>query len=208
VAPPRVVDPTGTYHINSTGNFGEELYLSPVDRSAFLDLYARVVRKRSWVTYAYCLMTTHFHCVVRLVDGGLSEGMREINGCFSRRMNAITGRTGKGHLFRNRFHAVRIAGDAHLLESCRYVVNNPVMAGMCSQPAEWGWSSYGASAGLCSAPAFLAVDELLGLFGSNPEASRVAYCAFVSDGLARWSDQRNEAHVDKAARYRRERKAT
>jgi putative transposase len=190
MAPLRFIDPTGMYHVNSTGNFGEDIYLNAFDRSAFLDLYARVVRKRGWVTYAYCLMTTHFHFVVRLADAGLSEGMRELNGCFSRRMNAIMGRTRRGHLFKNRFDARLIATDAHLLESCRYVVNNPVMAGICVHPKDWGWSSYGACAGRCAAPPFLALDELLGLFGKDRQRARAAYCEFVSDGLVRWSDQR------------------
>jgi REP element-mobilizing transposase RayT len=193
VAPLRILDPSGIYHVNSKGNFGGDIYLTPADRAAFLDLYARVARKRAWVTYAYCLMTTHFHFVVRLVDGGLSEGMRELNGCFSRQMNAMAGRTGQGHLFKNRFHAAHVETDAHLLESCRYVVNNPVMAGVCAHPGEWGWSSYNASAGLCAPPPFLAVDELLGLFAQDRERARTAYCAFVSDGPVRWSDQREES---------------
>src|SRR4051812_29129860 len=181
MAPPRVIDPTGIYHVGSNGNFDGSLYLEARDRAAFLELYARVARRREWTTYAYCLMTTHFHLVIRLTDGGLSEGMRELNGCFSRRMNAICGRTGRGHLFKNRFHAKPIETDAHLLESCRYVVNNPVFAGMCDDPKDWGWSSYAASAGLCAAPTFLAVDQLLELFGPAPERAQAAYRAFVSD---------------------------
>jgi putative transposase len=189
VAPLRIVDPTGFYHVSSTGNFGGDIYLDARDRSAFLELYARVVRKRKWITYAYCLMTTHFHFVIRLRDGGLSEGMRELNGCFSRRMNALSGMTGRGHLFKNRFWAKAIRDDPQLLESCRYVVNNPVFAGICAHPQEWGWSSYSATAGLCPAPDFLAVDEVLGLFDARRDAAIDAYCRFVWEGVVRWSDQ-------------------
>ena len=76
---------------------------------------------------------------------------------------------------------------------CRYVVLNPVEAGICEQPEQWGWSSYSATAGLSPAPAFLAVDELLAFFGSSIERARAAYCAFVSEGHASWSDQRDES---------------
>jgi hypothetical protein len=106
-------------------------------------------------------------------------------------MNQIYGRTGKGHLFKNRFHDEYIRGDAHLLEVSRYIVLNPVSAGICARPEDWPWSSYRASAGLDFAPAFLAVGELLRLFGTKPRQARMAYRAFVSDGLVRWSDQRD-----------------
>src|ERR1051326_1070959 len=100
MAPPRVVDPIGIYHVNSIGNFGCQIYPDAIARAAFLDLYARVARKRQWVTYAYCLMRTHYHFVVRLTDGALSEGMRELNGCFSRHINARDGRPGPRALVR------------------------------------------------------------------------------------------------------------
>jgi REP-associated tyrosine transposase len=193
MAPLRVIDPTGIYHVGSNGNFDGSLYLEPRDRAAFLELYARVARRREWTTYAYCLMTTHFHFVVQLTDGGLSEGMRELNGCFSRRMNAVMGRTRRGHFFKNRFYANAVAEEAYLLGVCRYVVLNPVEAGICERPEQWGWSSYAASAGLCAAPTFLAVDELLAFFGSTTAQARAAYCAFVSEGHGAWSDQSNES---------------
>jgi putative transposase len=190
MAPPRIIDPTGYVHIGSRGNFGRALYEDPSHRSTFLDLYARVARDWEWTTLAYCLMTNHYHFVVRLTKGGLSEGMQLLNGGFSRRMNALHDRTGAGHLFKNRFDGTPIESDAHLLEACRYVVLNPVFAGVCVRPEDSKWSSYRASAGLDLAPPFLAVDKLLALFGRDVAAARAAYVAFVSDGHARWSDQR------------------
>ena len=147
MAPPRVIDPTGIYHVGSNGNFDCALYLEARDRSAFLELYARVARKRKWTTFAYCLMTTHFHFVVQLADGGLSEGMRELNGCFSRRMNAIMGRTRRGHFFKNRFDAKAVEDEAYLLGVCRYVVLNP------SKPVSASSPSNGAGAATERAPA-------------------------------------------------------
>lgn len=190
MAPPRVIDPTGYVHIGSRGNFGRPLYEDPSHRTTFLYLYTRVARDRDWTTLAYCLMTNHFHFVVRLNNAGLSEGMKQLNGGFSRRMNALHDRTGTGHLFKNRFDASPVETQAHLLEVCRYVVLNPVFAGVCDRPEDSTWSSYRATAGLDLPPAFLAVDELLELFGTSPAAARAAYVAFVSDGHARWSDQR------------------
>jgi REP element-mobilizing transposase RayT len=187
----RVVDPFGYYHLNATGNFGRSLFEEEIHHNVFLRLYERVALKYAWVTLAYCLMSNHYHLLVRLTNDGLSEGMQQLNAGFSRRMNQIYGRTGTGHLFKNRFHDEHIQEEAHLLEVSRYIVLNPVFAGICTRPEDWPWSSYRASAGQDFAPAFLAVGELLSLFGTRPGQARSSYRSFVSDGLVRWSDQRD-----------------
>ena len=192
MAPPRIVDPVGYYHLNSNGNFGRSLYEEELHRSVFLRIYERVARKYAWRTFAYCLMTTHYHVVIQLTDDGLSAGMRQLNGIFSRRMNAIYGRTGKGHLFKNRFHDEYLKTEGHFLAACRYDVLNPVEAGICARPDEWPWSSYRATAGLDFSPAFLDVDGLLEHFGTRPGQARTRYREFVQDGLVRLSDQRKE----------------
>jgi hypothetical protein len=61
-----------------------------------------------------------------------------------------------------RFNSSEILTDEHFREACRYVVLNPVRAGVCDDPAEWRWSSYRASAGYDEAPPYLALGELLG----------------------------------------------
>jgi putative transposase len=137
----------------------------------------------------YCLMTNHYHLVLSAPHGGISAGMQEVNGGYSRRTNSRYGRS--GHLFKNRFSATAIARDAHLLEACRYVVLNPVRARMCEHAEDWPWSSYLACAGRRLAPRFLAVDELLGLFGNEPTEARRRYAAFVSEGRVHTSDQRD-----------------
>ena len=185
----RIVDPTGFYHLCSRGNFGRTLYEESVHRQIFLRLYDRVTRDHGWITLAYCLMTNHYHFVIRLTDDLLSKGMQQLNGGFSRRMNAIAGRTGAGHLFKNRFHSEPIERDAHLLEACRYTVLNPVRAGLCERAEEWEWSSYRACAGIEAPLRFLAVDDLLGLFGTQRDFSREVYFRFVLAGQVLWSDQ-------------------
>jgi putative transposase len=75
-----------------------------------------------------------------------------------------------------------IETDAHMLEAARYVVLNPVRAGICERPEEWPWSSYRACAGLELGRPFLAVNELLGHFGTRPDRARAAFCDFVSRG--------------------------
>jgi hypothetical protein len=75
--------------------------------------------------------------------------MRHLNGVHTQASNRRHGRT--GHLFQGRFKAILVDRDAYLLALFRYVVLNPVRAGMVDEPEQWPWSSYRAMIGTASA---------------------------------------------------------
>jgi hypothetical protein len=107
--------------------------------------------------------------------------MRELNGGYARWSNRFLGR--EDHAWGKRFGSVPIETDEHLLEACRYVVLNPVRAGICASPAAWPWSSYHATAGLAHAPSFLPVGRVLQMFHHDPTKARLAYRRFVARGI-------------------------
>jgi putative transposase len=84
---------------------------------------------------AYCQMANHFHLLIRLTDPNLSRGMQWLNGLYAQVFNGRHGLC--GHLFQGRFHAALVEDDGHLLELARYIVLNPVRAGLCDHPLEW-----------------------------------------------------------------------
>lgn len=127
-------------------------------------------------------MTNHYHLIVRAPELNVSQAMHHLNGSYARWFNRRNDH--QGHLFQRRFHAAAIESDWHLLEACRYVVLNPVRAGLARRPSDWAWSSYRASVGLPSNAAKLALDELLGYFGRPRSNARKAFLAFVEDGFA------------------------
>lgn len=178
--PPRNAYPGTFFHVATRGNRRCEIFSDSIDRSVFLRLLDRSERKYNWRLYAWCLMTTHYHLVLSIPDGGLSPGMCELNGGFARWSNKRHER--EDHLFGRRFGSTEIVRDEHLLESIRYVVLNPVRAGMCKEAAGWHWSSYRASAGLEAAPRYLALGELLGLFSVDPGRAVASFRHFVAGG--------------------------
>lgn len=153
-----------------------------IDRVTWLAMLERVVSISGWQLLAYCLMTNHYHLALTLATGedALSCGMQRLNTRYAHYANGRHGRT--GHLFRNRFFSVPLESDAHLLETSRYVVLNPVRAGLCAAPEEWAWSSYRACAGLEHAPRFLDLRGTLELFAPDPTKAFRLYRKFVSDG--------------------------
>lgn len=125
-------------------------------------------------------MSNHYHLLIQIQEGGLSSGMRELNGNFSRYRNLRQGH--EWHLFRNRFWSALIEEEGHMLQTSRYIVLNPVRARLCDRPEKWEWSSYRAFAGLDFRPTFLST-ALLRLFGGSPARAQRAYRAFVREGL-------------------------
>jgi DNA-directed RNA polymerase specialized sigma24 family protein len=91
--------------------------------------------------------------------------MRQLNGVYTQFSNRRQRRV--GHLFQGRYKAILVDRDAYLLELTRYVVLNPVRAGMVKSPGEWPWSSYNAMMGREASPRWLATDKILSQFGSN-----------------------------------------
>lgn len=176
----------GYYHVHTRGNNKSPIYADSLDRNVFLQMFERSQMKYEWVVYEWCLMTTHYHFVVRVPKGGLAQGMCELNGSFARWSNKRHARC--DHAFGRRYTSNEITTDAYLLEACRYVVLNPVRAGLCAHPQEWPWSSYRASAGLSQPRPFHARDELLGLFadmfGTSPKWAHLVYQRFVEARLA------------------------
>jgi REP-associated tyrosine transposase len=128
-------------------------------------------------------MTNHYHLVVMTPEPNVSRGMHHLNGVYARWFNWRHGY--EGHLFQRRFHAGVIASDWHLLEACRYVVMNPVRAGLVRRPADWTWSSYRATVGTNGDAPEIAVDELLRFVGPRRASARKTFRSFVDDAPSR-----------------------
>src|SRR5919204_3789108 len=172
----RQIVPAGYYHVTTRGNRDEAIFRDDHDRTWFLTLLTRYVKQESWQCLAYCLMTNHYHVVLRVPDASLSRGMGRLNGLYAQAFNKRHGR--RGHLFAGRYRLTFIETEEHLAEACRYVVCNPVRGGLCDHPSRWAWSSYPATAGLRRAPDCLALPAIHGLFGGP-----AGYAAYVDEVL-------------------------
>jgi REP element-mobilizing transposase RayT len=180
MAPPRIVDPTGLHHVFSRGNFRQTIFPTTDHYLMFLARLERAARRRYWLVLDWCLLPNHYHLLVRLQDGGLSEGMRELNGTYSRWSNRLADRTGTGHLVKNRFGCTRPETDGHLWELFRYIPNNPVEAGLVAAPEDWPWSGFRATLGLDRTRPFHQPSELLRYFGDCPETAVERYRQYVT----------------------------
>ena len=169
------INPEGTYHVSTRANYGEPIFETAAQCELYLMLFARSAAEFGWVVLDWCVIWNHHHFLIQLTEDGLSEGMRKANHSFSRRLNAIRGQTGRGHLVRHSFYAGEITSESHLFQVCRYIAHNPVEAGVCERPEDWRWSGCRATLGLAHPRPFHAVHALLELYGRTPRLARTAY---------------------------------
>lgn len=179
--PLRIQYPGAVYHITSRGNEKKTIYQDDWDRDAFLRTLEQVNKRYHWICHAYCLMDNHYHLVIETPDGNLALGMRQLNGVYTQLFNTRRGRS--GHLFQGRYKALLIQKDTHLLEVCRYVVLNPVRAGLKRRPEDWRWSSYMATERGEPAHRCLTTEWVLGQFGKTRGEAEREYREFVREGI-------------------------
>src|SRR6266536_1505868 len=174
--------PGGLYHVTARGNGRQTLFTDDADRERFLIVLTQVVARYHLLCHAHCLMGNHYHLLLETPEANLSNAMRQLNGVYSQAFNRRHERP--GHVLEGRFHAQVVDKDAYLREVCRYIVLNPVRAGLVAHPREWPWSSYGATAGQAAVPPFLTVDWVLSLAGTTARsAAQRQYRQFVDAGL-------------------------
>ena len=151
------------------------------DRVVFLNLLDEIVESFNLKCYAYCLMTNHYHLLIETIEANLSKSMRELNGVYTQRFNRRHSRV--GHIFQGRYKSILVSKESHLLELCRYVVLNPIRAGLVKKISDFQWSSFRAMIGQGPVPDFLDTAWVLSQFHRDRAEAQMAYQRFVESGL-------------------------
>lgn len=175
---PREFVENGIYHVYARGSNRQAIFELDADRIDFLRCLTKVVERHELSCLAYCLMTNHYHLLVRTPERGLSNAMKELNGRYALRFNRRYERD--AHLFKNRFGAVLQETQDQFTWSVRYIARNPLEKRLCARPEEWRWSSHRAVVGLDDPPPFLDVQQLLGLLVDEPRQAMACYQSLVA----------------------------
>lgn len=145
-----------------------QIFLDDRDYRQFVYLLGEIVEAFGIRCWNYCLMPNHYHTTMQPTRPNFSEAIRNLNSRYAQWWNRRHERV--GHVFQGRFKDQIVDREAYLLTLSKYVVMNPVRAGLARRPDDWPWSSYRATVGVCAAPAFLATMSTLGLFGDGDDA--------------------------------------
>ena len=135
----RADEPESWHHIYNRGIARRTIFEQREDYRQFLSEVGRAVRRGEIEVHAYCLMSTHYHLLVRSPRGVISDAMHRIQLSYSRWFNRSRRRDGT--LVRSRYGSKRVRGLTYRRILVRYIDANPRSARLVRLPSRYPWGS-------------------------------------------------------------------
>lgn len=180
---PRIEFEGAVYHVMSRGNRQESVFLDDHDNRIFLDTLEEVCGRTGWKVYAFVLMGNHYHLLIETPEPNLVDGMRWLQGTYTKRFN--TRHKKIGHLFQGRYKALIVDPEKKYFQTVSHYIHlNPVRVKGCNidqnKLAEYPWSSYPLYLSPAKRPGWLDVERTLGNFGwSDDTSGRMLYRRYM-----------------------------
>ena len=138
---PRPIVPGQPLHVIQRGNNRTACFHDRQDFAVYLRVLDEMSRRAGCAIHAYVLMTNHVHLLVTPQTArGPARMMQRIGRSYVRYFNERHGRTGT--LWEGRYRSALVDSDRYFLACSRYIELNPVRAGIVTDPAVYGWSSF------------------------------------------------------------------
>ena len=179
----RLIVPGAIYHVMARCLDQYQLFGDDADREHFLMLLDTCITRTQTRCYAWVLMDTHYHLVVRIADIELWELLKPLNMRYAYYHKEKTGR--RGPLLMDRYKSIATQDQCYAEELVRYVHLNPVRAGICKnlkQLEKHHWCGHAALMGKMERR-FQDTRTVLRRFGRNDTDARAGYCRFLEEGM-------------------------
>jgi putative transposase len=175
----RLYVPGYCHHIIQRGNNRQVCFFEDTDRERYLELLGEASKDHGVAIHAYVLMSNHVHILVTPEDKqGCGKMMQSLGRCYVRYFNDTYQRSGT--LWEGRYKSTVVDSDAYFFTVSKYIELNPVRANMISDPREYRWSSYPATA-LGEENSLLTRNPLYLSLGSTPAARQAGYRAMFDE---------------------------
>ena len=130
----RVVLSDTPHHVVQRGVRSQQVFLVDPDREDYLCLLADHGQKAGLQYAAWCL--NHVHLIaIPSTEASLAKGIGEAHKTCTRRIDLRQG--ARGYLFQGRFGSCPL-DERHLFAAVRYILRNPVRAGLARSPLDTG----------------------------------------------------------------------
>lgn len=175
------------HHIICRGIERREIFLDDVDRDNFVSRLVEITTITSTRCFAWALMPNHVHLLLQTGIIPIATLMQKLLAGYATTFNLR--HTRHGYLFQNRYKSILCQEETYLLELVRYIHLNPLRAGIVhslDSLAHYRYSGHSCILGTnAELDSWMPIKDILERFGSNKKQSRIAYQAFVGDGVAK-----------------------
>lgn len=178
--PLRIEYENAYYHVMNRGRGRQRIFHGDDYFISFLATLEQAHQRFGLQILSYCLMSNHYHLLVKTPEANLGRAMRHINGQYTQIYNRL--RNTDGSLFRGRYKSVLVEKDSYQLQLSRYIHRNPIEARMVEQLDEYRWSSYPCYVGRRPTPDWLYQTEIYQQLGVKSR-HRDRYRAYVEMGV-------------------------
>lgn len=178
--PIRIEYEDAYYHVMNRGRARQTIFHNTEYFELFLKGLAEAHDRFGIQILCYCLMSNHYHLLVKTPEANLGRAMRHINGVYTQRHNRL--KKTDGSLFRGRYKAICIEDDSYQLQLSRYIHLNPLEAKMVKKLDAYPWSSYPYYIKNQKAPHWLYQNEIYSQLQFKTK-QREKYRAFVELGV-------------------------
>jgi len=136
----RTVSTTGFYHVFARGINHEVIFGQIREKKYFKKIVKKYVSKYAVEIYAYCIMPTHIHFIIK------SENIQELSMFMSRILAEYAQyynykKRRNGHVFQGRYGSECIENEEHFWNCLRYIHLNPVKAHLVEKASDFPYSS-------------------------------------------------------------------
>jgi REP element-mobilizing transposase RayT len=161
------------HHVWTHAVAGSDLFLDADDRRDFVARFSVVLPASGAHCLGWTLMSNHVHAVVKTGERRLGALMHRILTGYAMRFNGRAAR--RGYVLQGRYGSRPVGDETDLLVVIRYVLRNPLAAGIVRSVdalERYPWGGVGALMGRRSPHPFESVRETLELFAPNEETAR------------------------------------
>jgi REP element-mobilizing transposase RayT len=138
----RNVEPHTLQHVIQRGNNRNYIYEDNRDKKEFLTLLETAVSTYEATLLQYVLMDNHYHLLLKVGEKPLSSLVWFLNRSYTLYYNQRYHRIGT--IYGGRYKNYLITEDQKFYSIVRYIVQNPVKAGLVGSPAEYRYSGHAA----------------------------------------------------------------
>jgi len=127
----------GLYHVLLRGADGRIIFTDDEDCVSFLDTLRHSREGNGFLLYAYCLMGSHAHLLIKEAAIPIDQAFKRVGSSYSHYYNPKYNLNGR--LFQDRFQSEALNDNPHFLDAMRFICQNPVKAGLSKTMFSYPW---------------------------------------------------------------------